>query len=127
MMLSGEAMFATPAYAQAAGGGLLGGGGPMDMLVQFLPIVALVVLFYFLMIRPQQQRMKQHREMVANISRGDTVVTAGGHVAKVSKPVKPEDPEITVEIADGVHTQVVRSTISEVRPKNAPANSNKAA
>ena len=98
-----------------------------QMLTTIAPLIAIFAIFYFLMIRPQQQRMKQHRDMVANISRGDTVVTAGGHVAKVSKPVKPEDQEVTVEIADGVHTQVVRSTISEVRPKNVPANSNKAA
>jgi preprotein translocase subunit YajC len=71
--------------------------------------------------------MKQHRDMVANIGRGDTVITAGGLVAKVSKPVKPEDTEVTVEISEGVLAQIVRSTISEVRPKNAPANSNKAA
>jgi preprotein translocase subunit YajC len=97
-----------------------------DTLTTIAPLAAIFAIFYFLMIRPQQQRMKQHREMVANISRGDTVVTAGGLVAKVPKAVKPEDAEITVEIADGVFAQVVRSTISEVRPKNAPANSNKA-
>ena len=72
------------------------------MLTTIAPLIAIFAIFYFLMIRPQQQRMKQHRDMVANISRGDTVVTAGGQVAKVSKPVKPEDQEVTVEIADGV-------------------------
>jgi preprotein translocase subunit YajC len=97
-----------------------------QMLTTIAPLIAIFAIFYFLMIRPQQQRMKQHREMVANIGRGDTIVTAGGLVAKISKPIKPEDAEITVEIADGVFAQVVRSTISEVRPKNAPANSNKA-
>jgi preprotein translocase subunit YajC len=93
-----------------------------SMITTIAPLVAIFAIFYFLMIRPQQQRVKQHKQMVDNIGRGDTVVTAGGHVAKVSKPVKPDDQEITVEIADGVHTQVVRSTITEVRPKNAPAN-----
>jgi preprotein translocase subunit YajC len=96
------------------------------MLTTIAPLIAIFAIFYFLMIRPQQQRLKQHRQMVADISRGDTIVTAGGLIAKVSKPIKPEDAEITVEIADGVFAQVVRSTISEVRPKNAPANSNKA-
>jgi preprotein translocase subunit YajC len=98
-----------------------------SMLTTIAPLVAIFAIFYFLMIRPQQQRMKQHRDMVANIGRGDTVITAGGLVAKVSKPVKPEDTEVTVEISEGVLAQIVRSTISEVRPKNAPANSNKAA
>jgi preprotein translocase subunit YajC len=97
-----------------------------QMITTIAPLVAIFAIFYFLMIRPQQQRMKQHRDMVANISRGDTVVTAGGILAKVAKPVKPEDTEVTVEIADGVQAQIVRSTISEVRPKNAPANTNKA-
>ena len=97
------------------------------MITTIAPLLAIFAIFYFLMIRPQQQRMKQHRDMVANIGRGDTVVTAGGIVAKVSKAVKPEDPEITIEIADGVFAQVIRSTITEVRPKNAPANTNKAA
>jgi preprotein translocase subunit YajC len=97
-----------------------------SLITTIAPLAAIFAIFYFLMIRPQQQRMKQHKQMVDNISRGDTVVTAGGHVAKVSKPVKPEDTEVTVEIADGVHTRVLRNTISEVRPKNAPANADKA-
>jgi preprotein translocase subunit YajC len=77
---------------------------------------------YFLVLRPQQQRMKNLRSALGNIRRGDTVITAGGHIATVSKPVKPEDEHVTVEIADGVHTKVLKNTISEVRPKNQPAN-----
>jgi preprotein translocase subunit YajC len=97
-----------------------------SMITTIAPLIAIFAIFYFLMIRPQQQRVKQHKQMVDNISRGDTVITAGGIVAKVAKPVKPDDAEVTVEIADGIQAQIVRSTISEVRPKNAPANSNKA-
>jgi preprotein translocase subunit YajC len=79
-------------------------------------------VMYFLVLRPQQQRMKNLRSALGNIRRGDTVITAGGHIATVSKPVKPEDEHVTVEIADGVHTKVLKNTISEVRPKNQPAN-----
>jgi preprotein translocase subunit YajC len=83
------------------------------------PILLVLPIFYFLLIRPQQQRMKQHREMVDNIRRGDTVVTAGGIVGRVAKPPQKEDTEITVEIADNVQIRVVRSTLTEVRAKNA--------
>ncbi|HUB85689.1 MAG TPA: preprotein translocase subunit YajC [Rhizomicrobium sp.] len=93
-----------------------------SFLTSVVPLVAVFAIMYLLLIRPQQQRVKEHKKMVENVSRGDTVVTAGGHVAKVSKPVKPEDTEVTVEIADGVHTRIVKNTIAEVRPKNTPAN-----
>ena len=82
------------------------------------PFLFIIPIIYFLMIRPQQQRMKQHREMVENIRRGDTVVTAGGIVGRVAKPPQKEDTEITVEIADNVQIRVVRSTLTEVRAKN---------
>jgi preprotein translocase subunit YajC len=88
----------------------------------FIPLIFVLVVMYFLLMRPQQQRMKQLKSSIAGMRRGDTVITAGGHIATVSKPVKPEDEHITVEIADGVHTKVLKSTISEVRPKNVPAN-----
>ena len=87
-----------------------------------VPIVFVMVVMYFMLMRPQQQRVKQLRTAITNMRRGDTVITAGGHIATVSKPVKPEDEHVTVEIADGVHTKVLKSTISEVRPKNQPAN-----
>jgi preprotein translocase subunit YajC len=93
-----------------------------SFLTSVVPLVAVFAIMYFLLIRPQQQRAKEHKKMVENVSRGDTVVTAGGLVAKVAKPVKPEDTEITVEIADGVQVKVMKSTLSEVRPKNTPAN-----
>ena len=116
-------MFATPAYAQAAGGAA--GGGPEAMLLQFLPLVALVVLFYFLMIRPQQRRMKQHQAMLTALKRGDTVVLSSGIIGKV---VRVEDKEVGVEIATGVTTKVVKSMISDVRARGepAPANDSKA-
>lgn len=83
-------------------------------------LVAIFAIMYFLLLRPQQQRMKQHKEMVENVRRGDTVVTAGGVIGRVVKVPQKEDPEITVEIADGVQVRVLRSTLSEVRAKGQP-------
>lgn len=116
-------MFATPAYAQAAGGAAA--GGPEAMLLQFLPLIALVVLFYFLMIRPQQRRMKQHQAMLAALKRGDTVVLSSGIIGKI---VRVEDKEVGVEIATGVTVKVVKGMISDVRARGepAPANDSKA-
>ncbi len=116
-------MFATPAFAQTVGGAA--GAGPQDMLIQFLPLVGLVVLFYFLMIRPQQKRMKAHQTMIANLKRNDTVVLNSGVIGKV---VRVEDREIGVEVAQGVTVKVVRGMISEVRVRGepAPANDSKA-
>lgn len=107
-------MFISPAYAQAAGAA--GGANPF---VQLLPLIAIFVIFYFFLIRPQQKRMKQHREMVNNVKRGDTVVTAGGIVGKVSRV---DENEVQVEIANGVHVQVVKGTLADVRTKGEPAN-----
>lgn len=116
-------MFATPAYAQAAGAAP--GGGMEAMLINFLPLIALVVLFYFLMIRPQQRRMKQHRAMLDALKRGDQVVLSSGMVGKI---VRVEDTEVGVEIATGVTVKVVKGMISDVRTKGepAPANDSKA-
>ncbi|MES2896909.1 MAG: preprotein translocase subunit YajC [Pseudomonadota bacterium] len=116
-------MFATPAFAQTVGGAA--GAGPQDMLIQFLPLVGLVVLFYFLMIRPQQKRMKMHQQMISNLKRNDTVVLNSGVIGKV---VRVEDKEIGVEIAQGVTVKVVKGMISEVRVRGepAPANDSKA-
>lgn len=105
-------MFITPAYAQAAGGG-------SDFLIQLMPILLMFVIFYLLLLRPQQQRVKAHREMVANIRRGDTVVTSGGIIGKVTR-VK-DDGELEVEIADNTRVRVVKGTVSEVRIKGEPA------
>lgn len=107
-------MFITPAYAQSA--------GAPDFLVSLLPFVAIFAIMYFLIIRPQRQRMKQHQEMVANLRRGDTVVTTGGLIGKVSKVV--DDGELQVEIGDGVKVRVVRSMVQEVRSKTEPVKEN---
>jgi preprotein translocase subunit YajC len=80
-----------------------------------VPLVLLFGIFYFLIIRPQQTRMKAHQAMVAAVKRGDTVVTAGGLIGKVSK-VK-DDGELMVEIADNVQVRVLKSTLTEVRTK----------
>jgi preprotein translocase subunit YajC len=111
-------MFATPAFAQTAGAAT---GGPQDMLIQFLPLIGLVVLFYFLMIRPQQKRMKMHQQMISNLKRNDTVVLNSGVIGKV---VRVEDKEIGLEIAQGVTIKVVKGMISEVRTRGEPAAAN---
>jgi preprotein translocase subunit YajC len=114
-------MFATPAYAQAATGA--SAGGAAGLLMQFLPLIALFVLFYFLMIRPQQKRMKAHQQMIANVKRGDQVVLSSGMIGKV---VRVEDKEVGVEIAQGVTVKVVKTMISEVRVRGEPAAANDA-
>ncbi len=111
-------MFATPAFAQVPGAA---GGGPQDMLIQFLPLIGLVVLFYFLMIRPQQKRMKLHQQMITNLKRNDTVVLNSGVIGKV---VRVEDKEIGLEIAQGVSIKVVKGMIAEVRTRGEPAAAN---
>jgi len=105
-------MFISPAYAQAAA------PDGASTLTSLLPLVLIFVVFYLLLIRPQQKKMKQHRNMVAAVRRGDRVVTAGGLVASVSKVIS--DTELQVEIAEGVKVRVVRGTISEVLSKTEP-------
>lgn len=106
-------MFISEALAQGAAPSA--GGG--DILISLLPFVFIFIILYFLIIRPQQRRLKQHQEMIANIRRGDTVVTSGGFIGKVTKV---EDTEAVVEIADEVRVRVVKSTIAEVRAKGEP-------
>jgi preprotein translocase subunit YajC len=89
-------------------------------LVQLMPLVLIGVVFYFLLIRPQQKRVKMHREMVEGVRRGDNVVTAGGLMGKVTKV--RDDNVVQVEIAPEVKVDVVKSTISEVRGKTEPAS-----
>lgn len=107
-------MFITPAYAQAAG------GAAANPIVQFLPLILIFVIMYFLMIRPQQKKLKDHRAMVEALRRGDQVVTQGGIIGKISR-VKEGEQEVEVEIAEGVKVRVVRSTISQVLSKTEPA------
>ena len=108
-------MLISPAYAQAAAAP--GGAGA---LVQFMPLILIFAIMYFLMIRPQQKKMKEHRAMVDALRRGDQVVTQGGIIGKVSK-VKEGENEIEVEIAEGVKARIVRSTVSQVLNKTEPA------
>ena len=117
-------MFVTPAFAQAAGAPPAGAGGGMELLIQFAPIILLVLIFWLLIFRPQQKRMKAHQAMLSAITRGDTVVTSGGLVGKVTKAVDGEDLE--VEIAQGTRIKVVRTMIADVRSKANPVNDNKA-
>lgn len=106
-------MFATPAFAQAAGGGA---GGAV---ASFVPLILIFLIMYFLLIRPQQKKLKEHKAMVDGLRRGDQVVTQGGLIGKVSR-VK-DDGELEVEIADGVRVRVVRQTIAQVLNKTEPA------
>ena len=117
-------MFVTAALAQSTGAPAAAGGGISDLLIQFAPILLLVVIFYMLIFRPQQRRAKQQREMLNAISRGDTIVTTGGIVGKVTKAVDGEDLE--VEISQGVRIKLVRGMISDVRNRANPVNDNKA-
>jgi preprotein translocase subunit YajC len=94
-------------------------------LYSIAPLIFVFAIMYFLMIRPQQQRMKQHREMIENVRRGDTVVTAGGIVGRVAKVPQKDDPEITVEIADNIQVRVIKSTLTEIRARTQPVDSAK--
>jgi preprotein translocase subunit YajC len=106
-------MFITPAYAQGAP------AGGSDMLVSLLPFIAIFVIMYFLILRPQQKRVKAHTEMVKNLRRGDTVITNGGVIGKIAKVI--DDHEVEVEIADGVKIRQVKQMVTEVRAKGEPA------
>jgi preprotein translocase subunit YajC len=105
-------MFVTPAYAQASP---FGGD---SMLFQLLPFVLIFVIMYFLILRPQQKRAKEHTELIKNLRRGDTVITSGGLVGKVTKVV--DDEQVEIEISDGVRVRQVRSMVSGVRAKGEP-------
>ena len=93
-----------------------------QMLTTIAPLIFIFAIMYFLMIRPQQQRAKQHRAMLDNLRRGDTVVTAGGVIGKVVKAPNKDDSEVTIEIADKVQVQVIKGTLSEVRAKTQPVD-----
>ncbi len=113
-------MFISEAYAQAAGAP---GAGGFESLQQFLPLVLIFVVFYFLLLRPQQKKMKAHREMVSQLRRGDRVLTQGGIVGQIAKVIN--DAEVTVEIAEGVRVRMMRSAITEVLAKTEPVGGGK--
>jgi preprotein translocase subunit YajC len=105
-------MFITPAFAQTS--------NPMDPFSSFLiPMLLMILIFYFLVIRPQSQRQKQHREMVERVRRGDTVVTSGGFVGKVVRVAENSD-EVEVELAESLKVRVLKTTLADVRSKSEP-------
>jgi preprotein translocase subunit YajC len=112
-------MLITPAFAQSSA---FGGD---NMLVSLLPFVLIFVIMYFLILRPQQKRVKQHAEMVKNVRRGDTVVTSGGLVGKVTKVI--DDDQVEVEVATDVRVRQMRSMIADVRAKGEPVKEESAA
>jgi preprotein translocase subunit YajC len=114
-------MLISPAYAQVPGAGLF----DQSALIQFLPLVLIFIVFYFLLIRPQQKKAKDHRTMLDALRRGDRIVTGGGILGTVNKVVGPE--EVEVDIAPGVRVKVLRSTITSVLAKPDPAAAREAA
>ncbi len=112
-------MFSSPAFAQAANGAAPAGAA--GFFIQIAPLLFIFVIFYFLLIRPQQRRAKQHREMIDAVKKGDTVVTGGGLIGKATRV---EDGEVEVEIAPNVRVRALKGTLAEVRPVGGvkPAN-----
>lgn len=108
-------MLISTAWAQS--GAATGGEG--DFFLSMVPLVAIFLIMYFLLIRPQQQKMKAHREQVASTRRGDRVVTGGGLIGTVVK-VDDENDEVLVELAEGVRVRAVRSSLMDVRSKSEP-------
>ena len=100
-------MLISEAWAQAAGG-----AGGSDFLVQLFPLVLIFIVFYFLLIRPQQAKMRQQREMLAGVKRGDRVVTGGGIIGLVTKVIG--DNELQVELAEGVRVRIIKQTITDI-------------
>ena len=107
-------MFITPAFAQ----GTTSAFGDGSLITSLLPFVLIFVIMYFLILRPQQKRVKTHQEMVKNVRRGDTVITNGGLVGRVTKVI--DDTEIEIELSDDVRVRQMRSMIADVRAKGEP-------
>ena len=112
-------MFETPAYAQATGGAAAAGG--TAALIGFLPYLAIFAIFYFLIIRPQQSRAKQHRAMVDGVKKGDELVTAGGIIGKA---LRVTDTEVEVDAGLNVKFRVLKSTLADVKPRGLPSAAN---
>ena len=106
-------MFITPAFAQATGA-----PGAGDFVGMILPLVAIMAVFYFLLIRPQQRKVKEHQEMLKKVAKGDTIITSGGLIGKVIKVV--DDNELQVEIGENIKVRVMRSGVADVRAKGEP-------
>jgi preprotein translocase subunit YajC len=106
-------VFITPAFAQATGA-----PGTGDFIGMILPLVLIMGVFYFLLIRPQQRKMKEHQEMLKKVGKGDTIITTGGLIGKVIKVV--DDSELQVEIGENIRVRVLRSGIADVRAKGEP-------
>jgi preprotein translocase subunit YajC len=100
-------MLISEAWAQAGGG-----AGGSDFLVQLFPLILIFVVFYFLLIRPQQAKVKAQREMLSGVKRGDRVVTGGGIIGLVTKVIS--DNEIQVELAEGVRVRIIKQTITDI-------------
>lgn len=110
-------MFSSPAFAQTAGASSQSGAA---LFMQFFPLLMIFVIFYVLMIRPQQKRMKEHRASIEAVKKGDTVVTGGGLIGKVTRV---DEGEVEIEIAPNTRVKAVKSTLSDVRPAGGkPAN-----
>ena len=113
-------MFATPAHAQNAGAAAQAPDGFAAVMLNVAPLLFIFVIFYFLLIRPQQKRMKVHQAMLGAVKRNDTVVTGGGLIGKVTRV---DEAEVEVELAPNVRVRVVKGMLSEVRqPGGKPAN-----
>jgi preprotein translocase subunit YajC len=112
-------MFESPAFAQAINGGTPTGGMNVAAIINMaFPLVLIFVIFYVLVMRPQQKRMKQHQDMLGAVKPRDTAVTTGGLIGKVTKV---DDNEIELEVAQGVRVRVIKTMLSDVRPHGAKA------
>jgi preprotein translocase subunit YajC len=111
-------MFVSPAFAQTAGAA----GGTEGILLSILPFVAVFAIMYFLIIRPQRRNMKKREDMLKNIRRGDTVVTGGGIVAKVTKVM--DNGELEVQISEQTKIRVLQGMVADVRVKGEPTAAN---
>ena len=106
-------MFVTPAFAQAAGSAI----DPLSSLL--IPMLVMLAIFYFFLIRPQARRAKEHKDRMNSVRRGDTVVTSGGIVGRVTK-VSDTSDEVEIELAENLKIRVIKSTLMDVRSKNEP-------
>ena len=105
--------FITPAYAQS-----IGGGSTSDLVMQMAPFGVILIIMYFLILRPQQRKTKEHQDLVKNVRRGDTVITSGGLIGKVSRTL--DDNEVEIEIAPNVKVRQLRHMLSDVRARGEP-------